>query len=1065
MWQGTETRHTRANETAEGTTDRMRPLRITIEGLRSFRAEVGIDFGDRTRIAVIGDTGAGKSSILEAMTYALYGQTSFGARSKQELMNDTSDMMRVVLRFRVAGEEWEVTRVDRRAGAGGLRPSRAQLVRFGPGDETLEKVEQVRPVNVRVQTLIGLDSDAFLRTVVLPQGRFARLLVEDKPSARTEILRQVWRTRDLEAAGEVAGRRLSEVRSLAVRLQDEVQRHPNDPETHLARLTSQAGAAIRQADVLADLNDRCTRARDTLRHSEQTIAATRRASERVTPAALDDLIDRLGPVKSAEHRTEAEAAELEGREASLRRDLNGIPADDGPDHHAIARTLAALDAIPEQLGKAVDAARALRRTVAREAEADGHYVQARQALESARDRLTRHQTLERPLAEAVGAARELLTEAERRFEKCNDLQNRIRSTEATLARHEQEVADITARLATAQRDQQGAQEGLQQAERRLGEVQRANAAASAAHGLCPGDDCPVCQSDLPEDWIPPRDMGLDATREAHKEARSQANEASRAVAGLEARQKSGRHGIADTRSDVDALRSEISGTLRRLHSAVGPNEAFPLAGDAPLPDREQVLLPVRRQLDEAESRLSRHRTEAEVLGEAQTRTRMAETSARQELKRARDDIGRARTAAGEVLDVLNRNIQSIPLPFRPHLVLPSDALELEAVDTTPVDRASYMAREREEILQLREQKRTRLRGEIEDTRRALKQLGKTRRTEVEEPLQALVRALANNRTALADAVRELAADIAIPAAIHYPVDAVTLRERIGPIREAMVELLTLAGDLRRRSLLAADEARSAVRTAAEQLDPPPDPTDPDAVVQSTGKAATDAGYTARTATEARDAFASILDDLLKLRHTADEVAALELALGDLDATLKPGAFLKWLTLRRSRDLLVYASRMLEEMTGGRYSFADPGDLEDQQWLVIDNDSGQARSPASLSGGEQFIGSLALALGMVEMMARSGGRLESLFLDEGFGSLDRNNLDSAIEALSMVAGTGRMVGVISHVAAVAEQIDDVLAVTRSASGSRVAWLSRAKRQEFARSDAGLEGASALAGLLD
>ena len=275
----------------------------------------------------------------------------------------------------------------------------------------------------------------------------------------------------------------------------------------------------------------------------------------------------------------------------------------------------------------------------------------------------------------------------------------------------------------------------------------------------------------------------------------------------------------------------------------------------------------------------------------------------------------------------------------------------------------------------------------------------------------------------------------------------------------------LAADLRRRALVAADGAHSEASKIAGQLDPPADASDLEALVQSTAKAADEARYTARAGTEARDAFAAILDDLLQLRQTAEEVAALELALGDLDAALKPGAFLKWLTLRRSRDLLVYASRMLKEMTAGRYSFADPGSLEDQQWLVVDNDSGQARSPASLSGGEQFIGSLALALGMVEMMARSGGRLESLFLDEGFGSLDRSNLDSAIEALSMVAGSGRMVGVISHVRAVAEQIDDVLAVTRSTSGSQVTWLSRAQRQELARSDTGLEGASALAGLLE
>ena len=1043
----------------------MRPLRITIEGLRSFRAEVGIDFGGRTRIAMIGDTGAGKSSILEAMTYALYGQTSLGSRSKQELMNDTSDVMRVVLRFRVAGEEWEVTRVDRRAGAGGLRAPQAQLVRYGPGGETIDKVEQVRPVNERVQALIGLDSDAFLRTVILPQGRFARLLVEDAPSARTEILRQVWRTRDLEAAGEVASQRLGEVRMLAVQLRGEVERQPDDPEGHLARLTSRADAASRQANALADLRDRSARAWETVRRSEETIAAARLADRLVTPSAMDEPAARLAPVESAQRRTQAEATELEGREANLKRELNGIPTDDGPGDREVARSLAALDAIPAHVAKAVDAAEALRGAIASEAEVEKHHAQAQHALESAHERVSRHQALEPPLAEAVVSARELLAKAERWCEKCNDLRDRIRSTEDGLARREREMAGITARLANAQDDLQGAQERLQRAERELNEALRTNAAAAAAHGLSPGDDCPVCQSDLPEGWTPPQDTGLDAAREAHKEARSRTDEASKVVAEVEAQQKSGQQRIGDTRRDLGDLRREIAGALDRLRNAAGLDDAFPLTGDAPLPDREEVLAPVRLRLREAEAKLSAQRTEAEGLREVNTSAQMTEQSARQTLKHARNDIDRTRDAAGEALDALNQRIQSIPPPFRPHLVLPSDPVELQTVDTTPADRASYAAREREEILQQRDRKRKRLRTETEETRTALQRLGETRKTQVEKPLQDLVRALTNHRTALADAVRELAADIAIPAAIHYPVDAETLREGIGRLREAMAEVVALAADLRRRALAAADEAHGEFRKIAEQLDPPADPTDLQVLVQSTAESADDARYKALDAKRARDAFAAILDDLLKLRQTADEVAVLELALGDLDASLKPGAFLKWLTLRRSRDLLVYASRMLEEMTAGRYSFADPGNLEDQQWLVVDNDSGQARSPASLSGGEQFIGSLALALGMVEMMARSGGRLESLFLDEGFGSLDRNNLDSAIEALSTVAGTGQMVGVISHVSAVAEQIDDVLAVTRSATGSQVVWLSRAQRRELARSDAGLEGASALAGLLE
>ena len=127
-----------------------------------------------------------------------------------------------------------------------------------------------------------------------------------------------------------------------------------------------------------------------------------------------------------------------------------------------------------------------------------------------------------------------------------------------------------------------------------------------------------------------------------------------------------------------------------------------------------------------------------------------------------------------------------------------------------------------------------------------------------------------------------------------------------------------------------------------------------------------------------------------------------------------------------------------------------------QWSVFDNDNGQPRSPASLSGGEKFVASLALALGMVEMMGRQGGRIESLVLDEGFGALDRTNLDAAIEALASVAAKGRMVGVVTHLRAVAEQIENVPSVTREPAGSEAVWLAEDARADLATSS--IESAS-------
>ena len=195
----------------------------------------------------------------------------------------------------------------------------------------------------------------------------------------------------------------------------------------------------------------------------------------------------------------------------------------------------------------------------------------------------------------------------------------------------------------------------------------------------------------------------------------------------------------------------------------------------------------------------------------------------------------------------------------------------------------------------------------------------------------------------------------------------------------------------------------------------------------------------------------------------EESRDLELALTDLRKALLPGGFPKWLTLRRSRALLLHASQVLKDITRDRYAFEDPGERE--EWRIVDKGSGEPRSPASLSGGEQFVASLALAVGMVEAIAREGDRLDALFLDEGFGALDRNNLDAAVEALSAVAARGRMVGVISHVRAVAEQIDHVLEVARDPTGSQARWLTPEERGHISRADAGQAASEAIGALLD
>ncbi len=120
------------------------------------------------------------------------------------------------------------------------------------------------------------------------------------------------------------------------------------------------------------------------------------------------------------------------------------------------------------------------------------------------------------------------------------------------------------------------------------------------------------------------------------------------------------------------------------------------------------------------------------------------------------------------------------------------------------------------------------------------------------------------------------------------------------------------------------------------------------------------------------------------------------------------------------------------MTAARFGFT-------QDFTVVDRLSGQARTTRTLSGGETFLASLALALALVELAGRGGGRLEALFLDEGFGSLDANALAEALDALGRQASGGRLVAVVSHLRAIAEGFEDVLHVTQTPTGSQARRL--------------------------
>lgn len=145
-----------------------------------------------------------------------------------------------------------------------------------------------------------------------------------------------------------------------------------------------------------------------------------------------------------------------------------------------------------------------------------------------------------------------------------------------------------------------------------------------------------------------------------------------------------------------------------------------------------------------------------------------------------------------------------------------------------------------------------------------------------------------------------------------------------------------------------------------------------------------------------------------------------------------------------RQVIAAANKRLNVLTDGGFTLRckeEAKNLVSQAGLdldVLDRSTGAWRDVSTLSGGESFMTSLALALGLSDVaQARSGGvRLDSMFIDEGFGSLDEESLRQAMELLSGLAGGSRMIGIISHVGELKNRIDKKIIISKNLTGSSV-----------------------------
>lgn len=572
----------------------MRPTRLELEGFISFRERTTVDFSSLDLFGITGPTGAGKTSLLDSIIFALYGKTPrLGEKAVQELISQGAAQMRVMLEFRSGPEEFRVLRLVKRKGS-----SRTQIERR-TGDDWHPVADSTRELRERVSEIVGLDFDAFTKTVVLPQGQFDRFLRGDAGARRrilSDLLGLDVYERMMKRANEIA----------------------RDAKHDLGTLNEWLAtqAATLSADQLEALDHQI---KDAAQARE--IQATELAS-----------LERALPMSIALRECTAQAAQYQQDRDACRKALETAA-------NAVAVSRKRLADLHQELAQgAYDDARHLQlKSLLPVAE---RQMQLRGGISSIESRLSASRESDRTMAESIDKARkdwEDLASAEqqrnaaaaaltawREFRNLHGSADLLTAAAREAVSLDRQCASTTAAVKSAEVRVQDlrshhdvAVENAGNARRRLDEVRVRHAAAHVRQHLHAGEPCPVCEqpvSVLPQQ-LQPGDADAASALAAYNEAESQL--------------KRSQQDLAKAETDLEVLRRRLAADSARRDAIANAGQLPALAAQAKLLETAATTAEaLSRKAGEAESAA---RTKLAGLVNQHTLLRAAAESAEREL--------------------------------------------------------------------------------------------------------------------------------------------------------------------------------------------------------------------------------------------------------------------------------------------------------------------------------------------------------------------------------------------------------------------------------------------------
>ncbi|WP_317054349.1 SMC family ATPase [Roseovarius rhodophyticola] len=1012
----------------------MRPIRITMTAFGPYAGTEVVDFTaalDAGIFGIYGETGAGKTTIFDSISFALFGQSSGAERSAEDMVchhAHATDITKVELVFDLGNERYVVQRVPKqqRAALRGqgttTEPHQACLFRATgmsldeiAGDNLGEVLaeKQVNKVDPEIEALLGYNAAQFRQIVLLPQGDFRKILTAPSDE-RSPILKRLF---DVQLYERFADRIKRDAADIYRQISDERVRR----DTHLGALSEeQLADELRSMGEEVSVLETAVKAEtDALVQCQKVLSAgeglaekfeargaaeTEKATLDAASEAVEETRSRLKKARAAQTVLVAESAmrtageeagAAQTRHATAKESLASAQSALSVAQEALNRTeqqkdsrdaaharVLELQRFEQTLGQSrtlledLEAAKSTTKAAAeKQAVAERNRTDADQTLATLRSLQKQQPTHVRALQEAGNAFTTVEREVEAlgRFEvaksKCNA---RVADVERQQAEHEKWRAHLEV-----------CKTALERAEHDLTEIQ----ALHVARTLLPGEPCPACGSlDHPNPAIgdPERRGRHDQFEQATRDLRAAERDEVQAKTRLTAAKSS----LAEHQTELEAFEPPVRDRKSLdLVLAEALDRKTALEADTRFVDLEDKIATAEVSTQEAVSNYER---------------------ARQVLSEARDAETRAQTSYDTLL-------RDVPENWRQGDVLAtalSDAVTARSELVAAHERAVNGEKAAAVALSAAEQGAASAVVEIERTAEALS------KTQAEFTQRLAV-------VGLDEAGFQVArADVAQCDSLQEQIDS--FNERAAANKAHLERLAKEIGDQ--------------------------DPPDIETLIASRDAAQSKLETSQQTQTRLKRDQEAKLETQRKVEAHSARITELEAEYGPVGglADLVNGNNDRKVRLpdfaiaSMFDEVLVAANQRLGPMTGGRYQLLRPEDTvggRQKRGLdiaVFDANTEKSRPTKTLSGGEGFQASLALALGLSDVVQQNSGgiKLDAIFIDEGFGTLDEDTLNTALETLYELTNDKRSVGLISHTEQVKSMITEGFDIEVTPSGSHI-----------------------------